>query len=317
MTYAKLFSSIVHSTVWREELHVKVVWITMIALANRHGEVQASIPGLADAAKVTLLQCEDALSRLSSPDKYSRTKEYDGRRIAEMDGGWLILNYARHRATIDKEEEREKTRLRVAKHRAKKAEVTEAANSNAPSRKETIPAKPAPAPLASPEASTTPKAAPEATPTDNGLPSAPPSGGKDNGARKTKGIQKAKPRGGWVGRAMGLWTEVTGGSVAGGRMGRALGPVVAEVRQRQGCGSDDEAWALVAPELEQYLRVTEPRFVTPEGFARAPRQGKPQTLEDARAASYREAAEESLRKDELLRAEMEQEKRQAFQGESP
>ena len=130
--YAKLFSSIIHSTVWREPMHVKVVWITMLAMANRHGEVQASLPGLADAAKVELTQCEDALNRLAAPDAYSRTKEYEGRRIAAMDGGWLIFNYVKHRDSIDKEEEREKTRQRVAKHRAKKKEVTESPDSNAP-----------------------------------------------------------------------------------------------------------------------------------------------------------------------------------------
>jgi hypothetical protein len=45
--YTKLFSSIVSSTLWREPAATKVVWITMLALADRHGEVEASIPGLA------------------------------------------------------------------------------------------------------------------------------------------------------------------------------------------------------------------------------------------------------------------------------
>jgi len=120
MSYTKLFSSIVHSTVWREELHTKVVWITMLALSNREGEVEASIPGIAGAAGVTVLQCEDALARLAAPDPYSRTKEYEGRRIAAMDGGWLILNYTKHRTAIDTERRREQVRLAVARHRAKR-----------------------------------------------------------------------------------------------------------------------------------------------------------------------------------------------------
>src|SRR3990167_4075212 len=47
--FTKLFAGLVHSTVWREDMHVKVVWITLLALADRNGEVLASIPGLADA----------------------------------------------------------------------------------------------------------------------------------------------------------------------------------------------------------------------------------------------------------------------------
>ena len=48
--YSKLFSEICDSTIWREPDHVRIVWITMLAKANKHGEVMASIPGLADAA---------------------------------------------------------------------------------------------------------------------------------------------------------------------------------------------------------------------------------------------------------------------------
>ena len=95
--YTKLFSSIIHSTVWREDMHVKVVWITMLAMADGGGRVFASIPGLADAARVTIPQVEDALSRFLSPDQYSRTQNHEGRRIEVVPGGWDILNYIKYR----------------------------------------------------------------------------------------------------------------------------------------------------------------------------------------------------------------------------
>lgn len=123
--FSKLFADIIHSTVWREEMHVKIVWVTMLAMADRHGQVLASVPGLADAAKVTLEQCLDALEKFKLPDEYSRTKEYDGRRIIEIDGGWLLLNYEKFRARKDDEETRIKTRERVRKHRAEAKAVTE------------------------------------------------------------------------------------------------------------------------------------------------------------------------------------------------
>ena len=117
--FTKLFSTIVDSTVWREEMHVKVVWITMLAKANRNGDVLASVPGLADAARVSLDQCVEALARLSAPDVWSRTKEHEGRRIIEVDGGWRLLNYPKYRELRDADERRMQTREAVRRHRAK------------------------------------------------------------------------------------------------------------------------------------------------------------------------------------------------------
>lgn len=118
--FTKLFASIVFSTVWREAMHVKIVWVTMLAIADRLGRVHASVPGLADAARVTLEQCEDALARLAAPDPYSRTKEHQGRRIEPIDGGWVILTYTKHREARDADERRIQVREAVQRHRARK-----------------------------------------------------------------------------------------------------------------------------------------------------------------------------------------------------
>lgn len=119
--FTKLFSSLIFSTVWREEMHVKVVWITMLAMANRNGEVLASVPGLADAARVSLEQCQEALRKLSAPDEWSRTKEHEGRRIEEVDGGWRLLNYIKYREIRDADERRLQTRENVRRYRERKA----------------------------------------------------------------------------------------------------------------------------------------------------------------------------------------------------
>jgi hypothetical protein len=47
VTFTKLFSSITESTVWDEPDRVRLVWITMLAMADKHGRVWASVPGLA------------------------------------------------------------------------------------------------------------------------------------------------------------------------------------------------------------------------------------------------------------------------------
>jgi hypothetical protein len=97
VSYTKLFSSIIHSTIWREDNPTRLVWITMLAIADFDGRVEASVPGLADAARVDIAACEAALERLSQPDFYSRSQEYEGRRIAAIDGGWMILNHGKYR----------------------------------------------------------------------------------------------------------------------------------------------------------------------------------------------------------------------------
>jgi hypothetical protein len=102
--YTKLFASIIDSTIWRESKETKIVWITMLAKANKHGIVESSLPGLADAARVTLDECISALKVLMAPDDYSRTKEHEGRRIRETDGGWEILNHTKYRARLSRQE---------------------------------------------------------------------------------------------------------------------------------------------------------------------------------------------------------------------
>jgi hypothetical protein len=118
--YAKLFTRILDSTVWRENNPTRLLWITMLALADRDGNVFCTIPGLADRARITLEECEYALNRFLQPDKYSWSREEEGRRIKIIEGGWSIINHAKFRQMMSVEEIREKTRVRVARHRAKK-----------------------------------------------------------------------------------------------------------------------------------------------------------------------------------------------------
>lgn len=121
--YAKLFSSIIHSTIWREPDHIRLVWITMLALSNKDGVVEASVPGLADASRVSIEQCEDALRKLSLPDKYSRSQEYEGRRISIVPGGWLLLNYVKYRGKLINEKIKEQNKARQQRFRERQKET--------------------------------------------------------------------------------------------------------------------------------------------------------------------------------------------------
>ena len=117
--YTKLFGSLIGSTIWREPDHVRLVWITMLAMKDRHHIVEASVPGLADFARVSLDKCQEALAILEAPDQYSRSKEHDGRRIQAIDGGWVILNGEKYRQKMNVDERREANRVYQQRYRAK------------------------------------------------------------------------------------------------------------------------------------------------------------------------------------------------------
>lgn len=104
MPYAKLDSGIIHSSIWSEDDRVVRLWITILAMKKFDGRVESSVPGLARAANIPLEDCERGLLKLMSPDPYSRTKDNEGRRIAEVEGGWLVLNHEKYRDKRDRSE---------------------------------------------------------------------------------------------------------------------------------------------------------------------------------------------------------------------
>ena len=116
--FTKLFSSIVTSTIWEETNPTRIVWITMLAMADREGEVASSIPGLARTANVSLQDCETALRAFLGPDPYSRTKDFEGRRIEVIDGGWKLLNHAKYRDAMRSLDRTEYFRQQKAEKRA-------------------------------------------------------------------------------------------------------------------------------------------------------------------------------------------------------
>ncbi len=115
-TYSKLFSQIVGSTIWAEDHTTRIVWITLLALKDRFGEVNGTPVGLARIANVTLEECNAALTKFleSEPSKHD-----DGRRIEEIEHGWYILNHDKYQRLASKEDsiERNAERQRRFKRR--------------------------------------------------------------------------------------------------------------------------------------------------------------------------------------------------------
>ena len=95
MAFVKLFSSVTESSLWSESKDTRLLFITMLAKADGTGFVDASLPGLARLANLTISETEAALAVLESPDRYSNNPDMEGRRVVKIEGrgGWAIVNY--------------------------------------------------------------------------------------------------------------------------------------------------------------------------------------------------------------------------------
>ena len=121
--YTKLHASILTSTIWLESDHVRIVWITLLALANKDGIVQGSVPGLASVARVPVDKAREAITRLLSPDPDSRSHTVEGRRIEEIQGGWRLINFEYYRKLHSEEQRKEYKRLWMAEKRKESTTV--------------------------------------------------------------------------------------------------------------------------------------------------------------------------------------------------
>lgn len=117
MAFTKIHTALITSTVWQEPYPHKIAWVTMMVLADQHGEVFASIPGLAKQCGIKVDEMEAALQSFMEPDKYSRTKDFEGRRIEEIDGGWALLNHPKYRKMASKEDAKERATERTGRWR--------------------------------------------------------------------------------------------------------------------------------------------------------------------------------------------------------
>jgi len=129
--FAKLLSSITDSSIWDEDHETRIVWITLLAMADREGFVGAAITGISHRARVPLAATEKALARFMAPDKFSRNPDNDGRRLERAEGGWRLLNYAKIRNNLDAVSVREYEAQRKREQRARKKSPGQSPDSSA------------------------------------------------------------------------------------------------------------------------------------------------------------------------------------------
>lgn len=118
MSFAKLDSGIVNSTLWVQPDDVLRVWIWMLSQADANGVVRVAAPALAMTCMKSVDRIREILTLLESPDPDSRSSEAEGRRIRKVPGGWQIINYRAYRERVSAAEKRENDRLRIAGKRA-------------------------------------------------------------------------------------------------------------------------------------------------------------------------------------------------------
>lgn len=117
-----MFEDLVASSVWDEDNETRLVWITMLALKDRHHFVRGTERFLALAARVSAEDCARALGKLSSPDPKSRSTEREGRRIEAVPGGWMILNGETYQKKLSYEERKEYNREKQREYRKRRKE---------------------------------------------------------------------------------------------------------------------------------------------------------------------------------------------------
>ncbi len=102
----------------------------MLAISDPYGIVSASIPGLASVANVSVDHARNAVKNLLSPDPDSRTKDFGGRRIEEIDGGWRILNYVKYRKMLSESERAEYKAKWIREKRRQQSTVSTEGDAN-------------------------------------------------------------------------------------------------------------------------------------------------------------------------------------------
>ena len=119
--YVKLFSDLLASSIWCEDNETRLVWITLLVMADEDGVVRARAPGIAGMANVPRDAVDKALGKFLDPDPDSRTEDHEGRRIKAIDEGFLVLNYAKYRAIARNIDRRSagKARQQTYRERAK------------------------------------------------------------------------------------------------------------------------------------------------------------------------------------------------------
>lgn len=133
MHYNKLYSTLVGSSLWTEDRDTRLLFITMLAMADRNGIVYGTRIGLARLANIEMTPFDavgdpdcDPFAKLMAPDCESgdilRNPENQGRRIEEIEGGFRLINFNHYQTLMASDTRKEQNRLAQRSFRQKQKE---------------------------------------------------------------------------------------------------------------------------------------------------------------------------------------------------
>lgn len=117
--YAKLWASILDSSIWSASDTTRLVWITILVMKDRNGFVGASIDGIARRANISVEAATKAIAELEAPDIRSRSRVEDGRRIRPVERGWHVINSDYFQNLVDDEGRKRYERARKRDYRTR------------------------------------------------------------------------------------------------------------------------------------------------------------------------------------------------------
>ena len=125
--YAKLFSRIAQSSLMEEKVTTRYVFMMMLAISDRHGDVIGTDIAIARTMNVTLDEFTNAVNPLLAPDPASNSQAEEGRRLVHSENGrgYRIVNYQAYRDMKSDDEKREYMRNYMRDRRSGKSKTTD------------------------------------------------------------------------------------------------------------------------------------------------------------------------------------------------
>lgn len=102
-TWCPLYSQLPDSSLWEEPLEVRVLFMTMLSIKDADHTVNMPFRRLVKKANMPVELVRSALDVLLAPDtKSDEPQEFEGRRLAVIEGGWLVLNGEKYQKEMSK-----------------------------------------------------------------------------------------------------------------------------------------------------------------------------------------------------------------------
>lgn len=125
--YGKTFAALWNGSI-RGKPDLQLVFIYMFSNCDADGNIDCVPDVIADATGLGMERVVAAIEALEAPDKFSRTRELEGRRIVPLDEdrswGWHIVNHAKYLREGSDVHRKEKAAERQRKYRLRNAGVT-------------------------------------------------------------------------------------------------------------------------------------------------------------------------------------------------